>query len=122
VAAQHVPAVEAEEQVLAASLNADEAPPVEPLRNPLRRGARMRRLYSYALPHKRLEAARRTVEDVSLGHAAQGSGVALPRLRSRPQDGATGAGEKAGLHEQRQDVGLRDGLAVETLDREPLQA
>src|SRR5204862_6535332 len=41
-----------------------------------------------------------------------------PGFALRPPDGTPGAGEEAGLHEERHREGLRHGLAVEPLDRE----
>src|SRR5579862_5628682 len=39
---------------------------------------------------------------------------------SRPEHGPAGAGEEAGLDEERQELALGDGLAVEALHRQPL--
>src|SRR6266550_2189585 len=52
-----------------------------------------------------------------------GSRSQMGRLVSLgPQHGTTRAGEEAGLEEQREDLSLGDGLAVEALDCEPLFA
>ena len=70
VAAQHEPALEAEQQVLAHRLDRLERQPVQPLDDPLRRGARMRRLHLHALPCQHLQPLGSAVERIALGHNA----------------------------------------------------
>jgi hypothetical protein len=61
-------ALEREEQVLADRLDAFEALPVEPLGDPAPRRARVRRLDLDRLAYERLEALRRSMKAVTLGH------------------------------------------------------
>ena len=68
VAAEHEPALEAQQQVLADRLDRLEPAPVEALGREHRGRARVRRLDRDALADERLQPARRAVERVSLGH------------------------------------------------------
>jgi methanogenic corrinoid protein MtbC1 len=92
VTPQDETAVEAEQQVLADGLHGEEPFPVQPLRDPFRSGARVRRLDLYALTHERLQTRRRTPERVSLRHfvhntSMQGMNIAaLARRTGVPPD------------------------------------
>jgi hypothetical protein len=68
VAAQHEPAFEAQEQVLANSLDGEELAAVKPLGDALTRSPRVRRLNADPLADEHLKLARRTVERVAFGH------------------------------------------------------
>ena len=87
-----------------------------------RRRTRTRRGRSRGAADRDAARVRRTLS----AYAAAALGSPLLEERSstalRPQHGPARAGEEAGLDEQRERVRLDDGLAVETLDREPLRA
>ena len=70
MAAEHEAALEMEQQVLADRLDSLEQATVEPLREPLDLGLWMRRLDLEALSDEELEAARRAVDRIALGHAS----------------------------------------------------
>ena len=70
VTAKHKSALEAEQQVLAHRLDRFERPPVQPLDDPLRRGARMGRLHLHALPGQHLQPLGSAVERIALWHNA----------------------------------------------------
>ena len=101
VAAQDEAAVEAEEEVLPDRLHPLEPPAVEPLGEPLHRGARVRGLDLDSLADENLQPLRRAVERIAFRHpgkptiracpgpssaSAGGSGVAFARRR-RDVDG-----------------------------------
>lgn len=71
VAPEGQPALEAQEEVLPHRLDALEAAPVEPGRDPEHRGARMRRLDRDDLPLERPQPLGRAVEGVALRHGAR---------------------------------------------------
>jgi hypothetical protein len=68
VAAQDEAAIEAQEQVLAHCLDAQEPATVETLGRQLRRGTRMRGLDRHALPDEHLKPTRGSVEGIAFGH------------------------------------------------------
>jgi hypothetical protein len=70
VAAQDEPALEPEQQVLSDRLDRLEPSPVQALRDPRRRGARMGRLDREGLADKHLQALRRAMQGVAFGHGA----------------------------------------------------
>jgi hypothetical protein len=71
MAAKNEAALEAEEEVLPDRLHRFEPTPVEPFRQPLHRGARMRRLDLESLADKRLQPAGRTMERIPFRHAGK---------------------------------------------------
>ena len=68
VAAQHEPAFEAQQEVLADRLDGLEPPPVEPLGDALGRSARMRRLDGHVLADEHLQLPGGAAERVTLWH------------------------------------------------------
>lgn len=68
--AEHEAALEMEQQVLADRLDSFEQAAVEPLREPLDLGLWMRRLDLDALSDEHLQAPRRAVDRIALGHAS----------------------------------------------------
>ena len=71
MAPEDVPSLEAEEQVLARGLDGFEHETVEPLGQPLGRGARVRRLHLDLLADEHLQPQRRPVERIALRHGMQ---------------------------------------------------
>jgi len=71
VAAQNEAPVEVEEEVLPHRFHALEPPYVEPLRQPLDRGPRMRRLDLHALADENLQPTGRPVQRIPFGHAGK---------------------------------------------------
>ncbi len=70
VGAQDDPALETQEQVLAVGRHRLEDPAVDPLGDPLRLRARVRRLGRDAFADQHLQASRGTVDRVPFGHGA----------------------------------------------------
>ena len=68
--AEHDPALEAKQQVLADRLDRLEHAPVDALGDALRLRARVRRLRLDALADERLQPSRRPVKGIALGHVA----------------------------------------------------
>lgn len=91
MAAQDDAAFETEQQVLAGCLDRFEAPPVEPRRELLDRGARMRSLDLDALPDQHLQPPRGPSERVSFGHSCQASAVQASRTFRSAAAGAAAA-------------------------------
>jgi hypothetical protein len=88
VAAKDETAFEVEQEVLADGLDALESPTVEPRRELLHGGARMRRLDLDLLAHEHLQPPCRRVKGVAFGHAAE---------RMSPRARAVAAGAVAAL-------------------------
>jgi hypothetical protein len=68
MAPQDEPVLEAQEQVLADSLDREQLATVEPVGNSGQPGARMRRLHVELLADENLEVARGAVKGVAFGH------------------------------------------------------
>ena len=71
VAAQHEPALEAQQHVLPDRLHRFEQATVKPLGKALRRGAGMRRFHLHALAGEHLQAYRRPMDRVTFRHATR---------------------------------------------------
>jgi hypothetical protein len=112
VTAQHDAAVEAEQEVLAVSIDREQPAAVYPLGDTGCTRPRMKRAHTHPLAGQGLKRPGRAMNGVAFGHY----------LCLGTQHGAARSGHEAGLDEQRHYRRVRDGLAVEALYSHTLRA